>query len=206
MRTYPPDPHIRKHGPSGFVKYQSFKPWLRDEFSFRCIYCLEREQWYPNGHQAFGVDHAKPKGDHLFAALECDYNNLLYACNRCNSAKGSAELMDPTKTAFGDHITIDIDGQIRGLSRDGRFLISVLRLDDEWVTQTRRTYLQIASLYQRYTGDPDVAELYFDAFGFPPDLPDLTVLRPPNNDRPAGLEQCYWVLHSRNALDRVYGT
>jgi len=206
MRTYPLETHNRKHGPSGFLQYQSFKPWLRDEFSFRCIYCLERERWYPNGHHAFGVDHAKPKGNPLFAYLECDYDNLLYACNRCNSSKGRAELIDPTETAFGNHITIDIDGKIRGLSNEGKFLISVLSLDAEWITRIRQRYLGIAMLYQRYADDPDVAELYFDAFGYPPDLPDLTVLRPAKNDRPEGLEQSYWAMNSRNALDRVYET
>jgi len=27
-----PDAHDRRHGPAGYVDYQSFKPWLRDEF------------------------------------------------------------------------------------------------------------------------------------------------------------------------------
>ena len=54
---YPPLPHVRRHGPRGYSDYPSYKDWLRDEFCFRCVYCLDRERWYPSGHRAFGVDH-----------------------------------------------------------------------------------------------------------------------------------------------------
>ena len=40
-----PAPHLRRHGPMGYADYASYRPWLRDEFSFRCVYCLLREQW-----------------------------------------------------------------------------------------------------------------------------------------------------------------
>jgi len=54
---YPSQPLIRKHGPQGYRVYESFKPWLRDDFSFRCVYCLCRERWFPDGEAAFSVDH-----------------------------------------------------------------------------------------------------------------------------------------------------
>ena len=41
---YPSSPHRRRHGPLGYADYASFRPWLRDEFSFRCVYCLLRER------------------------------------------------------------------------------------------------------------------------------------------------------------------
>ena len=43
--TYPPEPHLRKHAPAGYKNYPEYKPWLRDEFEFRCVYCLQREMW-----------------------------------------------------------------------------------------------------------------------------------------------------------------
>jgi hypothetical protein len=55
-------PIVRKYGPSGYQDYKSYKPWLRDEFAFHCVYCLERERWYPNGQASFGIDHVKPRG------------------------------------------------------------------------------------------------------------------------------------------------
>jgi hypothetical protein len=42
---------------SGYVDYTSFKPWLRDEFALRCVYCLTRERWCPAGHEDFSIEH-----------------------------------------------------------------------------------------------------------------------------------------------------
>ncbi len=41
--TYPPPVTERRHGPGGYVDYGSYRPWLRDEFVFRCVYCLNRD-------------------------------------------------------------------------------------------------------------------------------------------------------------------
>ena len=30
-------PHVRCHAPKGYQDYRSYKPWLRDEFPFRCV-------------------------------------------------------------------------------------------------------------------------------------------------------------------------
>jgi hypothetical protein len=27
--TYPADPHLRRHGPTGYADYESYRPWLR---------------------------------------------------------------------------------------------------------------------------------------------------------------------------------
>ena len=37
---YPAPQEKRRHGPSGYRNYESYRPWLRDEFDFRCVYCL----------------------------------------------------------------------------------------------------------------------------------------------------------------------
>ena len=58
--AYAAVPHPRKHGPQGYANYQEYKDWLRDEFVFRCVYCLEREMWYPSRAAAFSVDHVIP--------------------------------------------------------------------------------------------------------------------------------------------------
>lgn len=51
--AYTSTPHQRRHGPSGYDSYEAYKPWLRDEFVFRCVYCLEREMWYPDRASSF---------------------------------------------------------------------------------------------------------------------------------------------------------
>ena len=94
--AYPAESHKRRHGPQGYAHYGQYKPWLRDEFTFRCVYCLERETWYPNRISGFSTEHFVPKA--IDPTLEMDYANLLYACTRCNSCKQAAMLLlDPTK-------------------------------------------------------------------------------------------------------------
>ena len=51
---YPSAPHVRHHGPQGYLDYKHYKPRLRDDFSFRCVYCLCRETWFPDGEAYFG--------------------------------------------------------------------------------------------------------------------------------------------------------
>ncbi len=34
---YPESQQERVHEPAGYVSYESFRPWLRDEFTFRCV-------------------------------------------------------------------------------------------------------------------------------------------------------------------------
>jgi hypothetical protein len=80
---YPTEPLHRRHGPRGYATYKSYKPWLRDEFSFRCAYCLCREQWEPNGQDVFSVEHIQPQARYPEQAT--DYDNLIYACAVCNA-------------------------------------------------------------------------------------------------------------------------
>lgn len=54
---YPIGKHVCRHGPVGYADPQRYKPWLRDEFHFRCVYCLCRERWVPDGEDAFSVEH-----------------------------------------------------------------------------------------------------------------------------------------------------
>ena len=42
---YPDQRNEQRHGPSGYASYEPCRPWLRDEFDFRCVYCLKRETW-----------------------------------------------------------------------------------------------------------------------------------------------------------------
>jgi len=82
---YPSRSHRRKHGPRGYQNTVEYRPWLRDEFTFRCVFCLEREQWVNRiGH--FHGEHFLPVVERPDLALE--YDNLLYVCQACNFRKG----------------------------------------------------------------------------------------------------------------------
>ena len=78
MFNYPQHAHQRRHGPRGYNDYRSFKPWLRDEFAFRCVYCLWRETWCAAGDAAFSVEHLQPQSRQ--PDLARDYTNMVYAC------------------------------------------------------------------------------------------------------------------------------
>src|ERR1039457_1418351 len=98
---YPTKPHARRHGPAGYSDYGSYRDWLRDEFVFRCVYCLHREQWYNRG---------------------ATFNE---------AKKAILHLPDPCKVAFHDCLHMTSDGRVRALNHDGEKLIQVLRLDND---------------------------------------------------------------------------
>src|SRR5437588_13107558 len=99
--TYPAVPHERCHGPQGYADYESYRPWLRDEFGFRCVYCLLREQW-GRTRGVFELDHFLPVSVH--PEQERTYDNLLYACATCNAAKRAKLLPDPCQ--------VFVDGEV----------------------------------------------------------------------------------------------
>jgi len=73
--------HVRRLKPGPYQNYRRYKPYLREEFHQKCIYCR-----LPDGLGAtFGVEHYWPK--ERFPQLDATYSNLFYACNRCNSLK-----------------------------------------------------------------------------------------------------------------------
>lgn len=201
---YSQEPHDRKHGPSGYEDYSSYKEWLRDEFVFRCAYCLERERWYPSGAAAFGVDHVLPKSDPDHAHLLCNYGNLVYACNRCNSAKSDERILSPCTASFAEHLDVDSDGSIWGLTPEGRDLIDILGLDLVDPTKNRRYFLKLTALIQRYPEDAELRELYSHSFGFPDNLPDLSRLRPMENTKPEAMQNSYHCQRQRGTLPRIY--
>jgi hypothetical protein len=82
--AYPKVRHVRSQKPGPFTQYQRFKPFLREEFSRKCVYCREPDGL--KGKDSFGVDHYRPKKD--FPQLSCVYENLFYCCGPCNRRKG----------------------------------------------------------------------------------------------------------------------
>jgi hypothetical protein len=117
---YPLEPHARKHGPAGYTEYDSFRPWLRDEFSFRCVFCLSREQW---GKMLglWDIDHLIPQSRR--PSLILSFDNLLYVCRSCNVLKSSSLLADPCGTALAKCMKVQSNGQIVALNDDGKLLI-----------------------------------------------------------------------------------
>jgi len=202
--AYPQEPHARRHHPRGYADYAGYKPWLRDEFVFRCVYCLERETWYPSRDAAFSIDHFDPQV--LRPERNRDYTNLVYACTRCNSVKSAAtSLLDPTAAGLGLHMRVAADGSIQALSKAGQRLIDLLHLDVNPAVEVRREYLLLLRARRERPDDPVIRQLFVQKFGFPTDLPDLQALRPPLGNANAGSEQnCFRARRARGELEETY--
>jgi hypothetical protein len=200
---YPTEPHVRQHGPSGYRTYQSYKIWLRDEFQFRCVFCLVRERWYANGDAAFSVEHLKPRDLDPTGLL--DYDNLYYSCLTCNSVKRAVwPLADPCKEAFASHLRVLSDGHVQPLSRNGQVLWRTLQLDEPLRVEFRLRMLRLYAHLESQMADPGAKHLFKSHFGFPDDLPDLRTARVSRNRRPNGVHNSHFVRRERGSLPETY--
>lgn len=194
--VYPPQPHVRRHGPAGYASLESYRPWLRDEFSFRCVYCLARESWWRLS-RSFEIDHFHPKSQIL--AVNFQYDNLLYVCNACNSAKGSQLLVDPREAMISPNVVVHEDGTIESHSTEAHRVIRSLKLDSPEISEFRRLIIGVVALAKN-----ESPELYSRLMGFPADMPDLSRLRPPGgNERPEGILESFFARRLRGALPEI---
>ncbi len=182
---YPDKPHRRKHGPQGHKDYASFREWLRDEFDFRCVYCLYRERWGQKKGN-FDLDHLVPRK--IREDLALTYDNLVYACHTCNLTKSFATLPDPHAFAYSKCLRIEDDGSVTALNTQGETLIDELDLDDQQRAEFRHLILESVKLASE-SGRHDLIQKWL---GLPSDLPDLSSKIPPgDNSRKAGLTRTW---------------
>jgi hypothetical protein len=200
--AYPTSAHVRRHGPQGYVDDDHYKPWLRDEFTFRCLYCRCREVWFPDGDRNFSVEHVQPTS--LAAEGLTSYDTLIYSCCQCNATRKAILLpLDPGRD-LGRHIEVSPDGTIRGLTPEGEDFIRICRLDRPNLTAFRRLILDVLTLLQRKR-EHDAAELCRRYLGYPANLPNLGARKPPGgNSRPQGIEESAFARHARGHLPEVY--
>jgi len=193
---YPEHPHVRRHGPQGYRQPASFRPWLRDEFSFRCVYCLRREQW--DRATSLDVEHFLPS--RRFPNQRLAYDNLWFACSRCNSAKGDRLIDDPSQALLSHEAIVASDGQIIGQSAEARRIIQALRLNSAEAIHYRRLWIEIIAMAKQFAPD-----LLLELMAFPEDLPDLSQLRPPGgNSRPEGVAASHHTRRRRGELPATY--
>ena len=190
--AYPTTPHVRRHGPEGYSKYRQYRNWLRDEFSFRCIYCLRREEWLTLSRD-YEIDHFLPKSDH--PDVERDYDNLVYACSECNGTKAAKYLPSPESIAYGKCLRVDENGEILALNEHGKTIIEALRLNAPEYNRLRRRIIRMT-----WEGTPG-SETLQCCLGYPEDLPDLsTEKKPKNNKRPDGIRDSFYERKRRGEL------
>jgi hypothetical protein len=195
--TYPLVPHQRRHGPRGYRDYESYRPWLRDEFAFRCVYCLLRESWGSlKGLSA--LDHFAPTASRPDLAL--DYDNLLYGCISCNLCKAKLSTPDPLSALLDKDVRVSDDGEIHAATSDAGRLIDLLALNRPRLREFRELWIRIVRLAARHD-----AGLHRQLMGYPLDMPDLSTRRPPGgNIRPEGIAQSHLARFRRNELSETY--
>lgn len=123
-QTTPPDePTSRRHDPSPVSDrpraYDAYRRCLRWEFGFTCSLCLLHEvQLAPfgaRGSRQFTIEHRELRKER--ADLAGDYQNLVYACAKCNDARKTwplhdgdgRRLLDPCQDAWAEHFRLEDD-------------------------------------------------------------------------------------------------
>lgn len=194
--AYPSKPHVRRHGPQGYSKYGQYRNWLRDEFSFRCIYCLRRETWLTT-RRDYEIDHFLPKSDH--PDVERDYDNLVFACRACNGTKAAKYLPSPESVAYGACLHVDESGEIHAKDETGTTIIEALRLDAPDYTRLRRRIIETVS-----EARPGSGTLKW-CLAYPDEIPDLSKEKSPSvNKRPNGIRDSHYERKRRGELSEYY--
>jgi hypothetical protein len=113
----PPSPLQRRYRPP----YRGYSRYLRWEFGFTCAFCFLHETDFSSwGEAQFCVEHFVPRSR---LGVRADaYENLFYTCRYCNSARGSAPVVDhrgrrllnPCTSAWGTHFIVDGDMLLPG--------------------------------------------------------------------------------------------
>jgi hypothetical protein len=193
---YPAARLVRIHGPQGYSDYESYRAWLRDEFTFRCVYCLSREQW---GHVTgdYELDHFVPQRTE--PAKKAGYESLVYACRRCNLTKSGESVPDPLRMT-AELLRVQPDGSVQSFSAEGEVLVLKLDLNAPRMIAWRLLWMRLVYL----AGEHD-ADLFQRCMGYPVDLPNLARLRPPGgNSRPTGIDASHFARRARGELPTTY--
>lgn len=193
---YPSPESDRTHGPAGYSIYESFRPWLRDEFRFRCVYCLKRETWGQVTGE-FEIDHFEAQS--IRPQRRLDYQNLVYACRHCNAVKLDQSVNDPWSLLRSPNLRVLSDGSVDSEVLEVNRLILQLDLNSPRMKEFRIMFMRIVDLAAKQ--DP---WLYKKLTGFPEDLPDLSKLRPPKNSRKDGIWQSSYMRRERGELPPEY--
>ena len=188
----------RRHGPGGYKHYQSYRHWLRDEFTFRCVYCLNREEW-GRLYGEFDLDNFEPQATRT--DLSKEYENLVYACHPCNLRKSDKEIFDPESSLSEAFVKVYPSGRVEGMNPEAKAIISKLGLDSPKFRKWRQIWIRNVELAKEYDFDQ-----YKRLLGFPEDLPDLSALTPPSNSKPEGVNESYYARWSRDELPDFYLT
>jgi hypothetical protein len=165
---------------------------------------LTRETWQSAGAWLFGVDHVLPKSDPNYEKLTCEYNNLAYCCNACNSRKGVSRILDPCVVSLSNHLQIIETGEARSLSAEGERLIMKLKLNASEIVRGRAKIMRLHKLSIE-NPESETAKIFREYYAcYPKDLPDLAGLQLSTNRKPEGVENSHLARRNRGELPDTY--
>ncbi len=193
---YPEYRNQRRHGPEGYENYGSYRPWLRDEFDFRCVYCLKRESLGSLTGE-FELDHFHPQW--IRPDLSINYHNLVYACARCNAVKGIKSIPDPFRVLVSNRMIVRQDGIVVPNDLQASYLIDILDLNCPRLVDWRILWMRILELANQHD-----EHLRKKILGYPDRLEDLSKLKPPFNSLPDGIRQSCFARRQRGELQEAY--
>ena len=151
--SYPKSRHTRRLRPGPFNTYSDYKPFLREEFEKKCVYCRMPDTM--KDYEMYGVDHYRPKS--VFSELLTTYTNLFYCCNPCNRRKREYW---PTRGKVKTHFVpnpcdhemfahLRFAGEkVQARTTAGAVAYDLLDLDDPKVVEYRRFILDALALYE----------------------------------------------------------
>ena len=134
------DFRITRNCDKSFDDYHDYKDYLKKDFHERCAYCNLSMR---NITSFFETDHYIPRKEFEteWPDLDTDYNNLMWACRKCNLAKSSQfkgdltkriidnELFyDPTQVDYNEIFFRDEFCGIASVDEKGMNMISLLKL------------------------------------------------------------------------------
>jgi hypothetical protein len=203
--TMPREPHVRRHGPY-YADYTKYKPWLRDEFQFRCVYCMYREQWERGGWRRYHVDHLVPQS--VDPSRINEYENLVYSCDLCNQYKSGDTMPSPCDVAYGRHYQFNDRGEAVSVSGDeGLQLIEILGLNEQDAVEHRHRWIKLLREFialRDELDEPIRTDELKRWFGYPVRMPDLRRFIPISNSRKEGRQQSYRLRLARGEIEPIY--
>jgi hypothetical protein len=146
-------PYFSRRVPPPDLKgsYRSFRAHVREDFEYRCAYCLLFEL-LAGGEENFELDHFRPT--RLFPQEENSFYNIYYSCHPCNQIKrdawppksleaGGIGFVDLCKDDFAEHFSTTEEGQWHGITKSGQYTIDMLRLNRKHLVTLRRLLAQL---------------------------------------------------------------
>lgn len=122
----------RRENPPSKTKYGDLKPYLREDFNYRCGYCGDHDYFRETYYE---VDHFVPR-EYLKTLSLTTYSNLVYSCRSCNNSKSSRwpsgdesvhnngieGFIDPCHQSYPQQFERLPDGSIKAITTIGNWM------------------------------------------------------------------------------------